>query len=532
MSAARSNGGLGRELERYVSALWSGKFQVEFGRADALRSAFHERQLLLPRVSDGVTSAERELAYARAAHAAAHVAFSKGPLAVGSLKPLQQVLVGLFEDARVEALAMRCFPGLRRLWAPFHELQAPNTSLAPLSAMLARLSRALFDASYADPASWINKARDAFPALELEASDPQHSRRLGNLLGNELGQMRLPFDAQRYVVEPAYRDDHSGLWERPPLPAKSVSPVPSPTPADSAREPSFVTTHAYAEWDYLIARARPAFCEVQEQPVLRSGHEPRPPAANAIARGVRQSLRRALHQPSHQRRQCEGPSLDLAAVVDAAAERRAGAAATLDVYQRPARRSEPRSVLVLLDLSESSNQLRGDGSRTTELTGACARLLCDSPLPALELAIDGFSSYGRKDVRYRRFKDFDEPAAAARQRLGELPAAGSTRLGVALRHASARLKSRRAADKLLLVVTDAEPADVDIYDARYLIEDARMAVSAAQRAGIIVFACCLQGGDSAVQRRIFGRQHGPLARLGDLPRRLDAAFSARSARHH
>jgi nitric oxide reductase NorD protein len=528
MSAARSNRGLGIALERYTSALWGGRFEVGCAQADAARSAFDGRSLLLPGLRDDPTNAERDLAYARAAHAAAHTAFSGPPQAVGSLKPLQQVLVALFEDARVEALAMKRFPGLRRLWAPFHELRTPPSRLAPLGVMLARLSRALFDAAYADPDSWIQKARDAFRALELEASGPQHARQLGNLLGNDLGQMRLPFDAGQYAVEPVYRDDHSGLWQHPPLPAKSVSPRPAQAPG-SAPEASSITTHTYSEWDYVIARARPTFCEVNEQQLSRSVTSL---SANqvpaAIARRIHQILRRALRQPSRDQRESEGPVLDLAAAVDAAAERRAGGPGAPSVYRRPTRRSKPRSALLLLDLSESSNAPLGDGSPAIDLVRACARLLCASSLPGLELAIDGFSSYGRRDVRYRCFKQFAEPPRAGLERLAQLSAAGSTRLGAALRHASARLKSRAPADKLLLVVTDADPADVDVYDARYLIEDARVAVEAARRAGVSVFACSFPGGDPVVQRLIFGRQLAPLARLEDLPQRLQAAFSARS----
>jgi nitric oxide reductase activation protein len=144
----------------------------------------------------------------------------------------------------------------------------------------------------------------------------------------------------------------------------------------------------------------------------------------------------------------------------------------------------------------------------------------------LALAIDGFCSYGRRDVRYTRLKDFEEPASRAGQ-LGPLTAAGSTRLGAAVRHATGRLTARRAGEKLLLVITDGEPADVDVYDERYLVEDARVAVEAARRAGIAVFGCCLPGGAAQVPQRVFGSERAPLARLAELPARLSAVLSRR-----
>jgi nitric oxide reductase NorD protein len=530
MTPAQHEHGARLVLERYLRALWGGAFEVRFAPVTAQRSAFDARALLLPRgFGAEPTSTELELARARAAHAAAHAAFSGPRFEVGSLKPLQRVLVSLFEDARVEALAMRRFPGLRQLWAPFHRTSV--TPFAQSAALFARLARALFDPSYSDPESWIQKARDAFWKLDCETAGSSSSRRLGNHLGNDLGQMRLAFAPREYVVEPVYRDDHSGLWEEPPVAAHGVSDAPSQTANESEPAPASPSTHAYPEWDYVIARERPAFCEVREQHAVCCASFARArPATTAAAQRLRASLRRALVVPSRQQRVHEGPVLDLAAAVDAVAELRAGQSSARAVFRREKRGSARVSALLLLDLSESSNALLADGHRGRELASACAELLCSAAPATLELAIDAFSSHGRKDVRYRRLKDFTEPAAAALARFSELGAAGSTRLGAALRHSSERLRARAAADKLLLVVTDADPADIDVYDDRYLVEDARAAVIAARRAGILVFACCLPGGSARVQRRIFGRQRAPLARVGDLPARLHAAFSARRRR--
>jgi hypothetical protein len=508
-----------RDLEQYLQALWGGRFRVRFADAQLPRGAFDEREQVLPAELEGAS----RLARARAAHAAAHAAFSGERFDVGSLKPLQQVLVSLFEDARVETLAMRRFPGLRRLWAPFHRATpSPN---APLSALLARLARALFDDAYADADAWIQKARALFWAAEPAAFTPQHSRRLGSLLGNDLGQMRLSLDARQYLAEPAYRDDHSGLWLIPPSPARAAEPAVQPAGGASS-PPSGSATHSYPEWDYVIGRERSAFCAVSDERAAPARTAtPLPPPAPLVRR-LRQNLRRALRVTQLQRRTSDGPLLDLNAVVEAAAERASQRSSALRVYRRPQRKPTSSSVILLLDLSESSNADLARGYSARELAAACARLLCAAPVPGVSLAIHGFSSYGRRDVRYTRFKDFSEPAAAVVERLGELHAAGSTRLGAAVRRAGAQLRSRVSASKLLLIVTDGDPADVDVYDAKYLVEDARAAVDGTRRLGIGVFACCLPGGEGPIQRRIFGRHRAPLERLQDLPARLQAAYSA------
>ncbi|WP_164107781.1 hypothetical protein, partial [Serratia marcescens] len=60
----------------------------------------------------------------------------------------------------------------------------------------------------------------------------------------------------------------------------------------------------------------------------------------------------------------------------------------------------------------------------------------------------------------------------------------STRLGAAIRHAGVDLAGQRSYRRLLLVVTDGEPSDIDIEDRRYLVEDARKAVQSLSRLGI------------------------------------------------
>ena len=79
--------------------------------------------------------------------------------------------------------------------------------------LLARLARALFDPDYADPDGFVNKGRALFAAELDRLDDISLSRRIGGLLDNDLGQMRVQFNARTYVVEPVYRDDGLGLWD-------------------------------------------------------------------------------------------------------------------------------------------------------------------------------------------------------------------------------------------------------------------------------------------------------------------------------
>ncbi|HET7539635.1 MAG TPA: VWA domain-containing protein, partial [Polyangiaceae bacterium] len=139
-----------------------------------------------------------------------------------------------------------------------------------------------------------------------------------------------------------------------------------------------------------------------------------------------------------------------------------------------------------------------------------------------DLAIHGFSSNGRHDIGYRRFKDFDDPYdERARARLAGMRAELSTRLGAALRHAGRALLTRKARRKLLLVVTDGEPSDIDVHDPKYLLFDAKQATIQNRRAGVTSYCLGLDPKAENSVSRIFGvRNYSLVDRLETLPQRL------------
>ena len=137
-------------------------------------------------------------------------------------------------------------------------------------------------------------------------------------------------------------------------------------------------------------------------------------------------------------------------------------------------------------------------------------------------AIHGFCSDGRHAVYYERFKDFDERYDdAVRERLGALHARLSTRMGAAVRHAGHLLAAQGTQRKLLLVVTDGAPADIDVFDDAYLAADAHRAVSELHAADIRSFCVSLDPHADEYARAVFGAHHYiVLDRVEQLPERL------------
>lgn len=467
------------------------------------------------------------------AHAAAHLCHSKHRFTRGSLKPIQIALVGLLEDARVERLACRGLPGLRRLWLSFHV--AEPTHGATFVVLLLRLARGLLDPGYADPHPWVEKCREQFERAWQGAAapgsiDPEALRSIASRLGNDIGQMRLQFNARDYVVEPPYRDDNAYLWLPPddavPQTQRVADALPPPpgegdepearaslvsAPAAEADDETLLARHRYPEWDRLAAAYRPDWCSVIEfSPPVAS------PDALARASGEHAALLARLQHVLHVHRrrervklraQVRGDDLDIEASLRSAIDRRSGHAPSDKVHMRVDHHPRSVAVLMLLDTSTSTGGRVGSTGPTVLELARDAAVLTGLTLEHAgdRCAIHGFCSNGRHEVRYESFKEFDEALdVRCLARLAGLRSRLSTRFGAALRHATAVLAAERSQQRLLLLITDGEPHDIDIFDRRYLIEDAQRSVREAARRGIGVFCVTLDASADAYVRDIFG----------------------------
>jgi nitric oxide reductase NorD protein len=551
-----------RILKAYATALW--------GRPPVLRSAVAPPGGQLARrvnISGGVVrvppvfrgvpkSALPPLFRACVAHATAHVALTRTRFPIGSLKPLQIALIGLVEDARVETLAMRAFAGLRRVWAPYHVAEPSGVITAPT--LLARLARALFDPDHSDPDGFVNKGRALFAAELDHLDDITLSRRIGGLLGNDLGQMRVQFNARTYIVEPVYRDDGLGLWDfgdraqpqdevvemivdaarlerrddadNPDRRREEAEPAPDATArarerAPDERGPVLAT---YPEWDCDAGTERPDWTTVRAAPVWPGDAGAIDTALDNIP-AVRSRIRRLVRGAKvgrHERlkRRSDGPELDLDAALDAAIALRADDLPDERVFRTMTRRKRDLTVTILLDVSESTrDRALTSGASVLDVERLAVAALAEA-LAALHdpFALRAFASAGREDVRVFCLKEFGEPyGAAVKARLAHLEPHLSTRLGTALRHTGAEIATVRSHRKLILVLTDGEPSDIDVVDPRDLVEDARRAVFGLRSRGIDVFGVTLDPSGAGSGAAVFGRsQHMPVRRLEDLPARL------------
>lgn len=223
----------------------------------------------------------------------------------------------------------------------------------------------------------------------------------------------------------------------------------------------------YDEWDCTMSGYKPRWTRVREI-TLKPSSASFVHSALENYYGLVSSLRRyfALLRPDRFRRfrrQEDGDQEDLDAVVEAWVDKKRGVAPSGGLYIRRDKRIRDVAVAFLLDLSDSTNQRLDSGKTILDVEKESVVIMAE----ALEVlgdkyAIFGFNSEGREKVNFYIVKEFFEDyTLEAKQRFGGLRSAGQTRLGAALRHTIRKLEKVEAAVRLLILLSDGRPYDVD-----------------------------------------------------------------------
>ncbi|MCB1735037.1 MAG: nitric oxide reductase activation protein NorD [Gammaproteobacteria bacterium] len=573
----------------------SGDFETRKG----LKPFIENFQVHLPDAYDAFRGIDGlDIYRATAAHCAAHMVYTRDPISGEELSQAQMRFIELFEDARVEYLAYSEFPGLRKLWLSFFttkpekddEYGKPHETMD----LMMRATRAIMDPDYSDAETAINEVAADFRAKL--AADP-YDKRLSWMAGinfyNRIVEIgRIPSVRVLSDWPIPYRDDNRYFWEFSEnmfetqgvdyLPSSQqtvrknvslmemINEIDSELKDDNPQEVWVLGTelfpyeddlentkswnetegvepvsepHHYAEWDYHVQLARPDWATVIERKQGRGNpdvmdeiltkHKP-------IASRIRHLIDAMQPQGIVRRRGYEeGEELDLNAAVRAMIDIRRGIMPDPRINIRISRHIRDLSIVVLMDLSESTNEKIGpisegeDGYEdqpsildlTREATGLLAWAI-DSI--GDNFAVHGFASDGRHDVQYYRFKDFEQPYDdEAKSRMAGMKGNLSTRMGAALRHAGWHLTQQNAQKRLVLLITDGEPADIDERDPQYLRHDAKKAVEDLAMQGVYTYCLTLDPNADRYVARIFGENNFSIVdHVERLPERLPNVFAA------
>lgn len=262
----------------------------------------------------------------------------------------------------------------------------------------------------------------------------------------------------------------------------------------------------YPEWDAPRQRYRPNHVRVAEiipraEDDAGDAEPPRLPLP-----GLGAALARIGVRYQHVRGRNKGEELDLDALIDLSVQRRSGHSSHENIYiaTEPSRRD--LSVLLLLDISRSTADRATDGLTVLQRHGAIAERLADAfERLGDRIAAYGFHSWGRERVRFVRIKAFDERASIAPERIAALMPSGLTRMGAAIRHATALLGAdRHHTHRLMVMLTDGFAYD-DGYEGAYARGDTAYALAEATAQGIA--SVCVNIGteqDDATLRELYG----------------------------
>jgi hypothetical protein len=572
-----------RRINMYLRALWARDFFMrptsgDFEAREGYRPYIADYLLHLPDAYDDWTAplppggggaggeGEKvpgiELYRATAAHCAAHIVETRVPISAEALNPMQMAVISVIEDARVETLAIRRFPGLKQLWCKLHT--ATPEMANSVGDYLNRLARALLDDSYEDDDAWIIEGRALFAAAQDKLDNNHTSWEIGVQLAHSVGAKKIAFNPRTDILSAPYRDDNRYFWEFEEFDfdkaasagyesvkqvrkyvsvMEMANEIDVETAGDDAEEIWVLGTELYpyenigdesggksfnelegkepmsdpfhySEWDYQIQLERPAWATVLEKRA-KAGEL-------AVIDGITAKYKREIHrmkflldamQPQgvqRIRKLEDGDEIDINAAIASFTDIRLGNQPDPRIMMRSVRKTRDFSILVLLDLSESTNEKVQDQEYSVrELTQQACVLLADAINKVGDpFAIHGFCSDGRHDVEYYRFKDFDQqwdegPKAKLAGMTGQL----STRMGAAIRHAGHHLKLQRSAKKLLIVITDGEPADIDVRDPQYLRYDTKKAVEEVAKFGVTTYCMSLDPRADNYVSRIFGQKN-------------------------
>jgi hypothetical protein len=578
-----------RKLNFYLRALWGRDFFLRPTGADYtdFRPYIEHRILHMPdAVDDYGTDEDKvaglELYRATAAHMAAHMCYTESPISAEQLSPAQMWFVGFLEDARVEYNATAEFPGLKTLWGQILRLTDEDKHPEhPAMLELEHIARMLLDETVTTDdeqvAEFVQRFHNEIPEKKDDNTYSWHmGMELFNLYSTRknvpslriLERIRIPYrDDNRYVWEFEEFDWASGA-EYIPMSQQQVrktvsviemaNEVDCELAGDDAQEIWVCATEMYPyedegvtfnemwgkepvsdpfhyqEWDYQIQLARPDWVTVYERRQKKGDPEDIEDILTAykpVAHRIKQIIDLLTPEGVQRVRGMEdGDELDINAAIDAMIAIRMGEQPNPRITMRNVLNNRDLSVVVLMDLSESTNEaMQGSDKTVLQLTREAATLVST----AIEgigdpFALHGFASDGRHDVQYYRFKDFNQHFDdEAKSRLAGMSGGLSTRMGGALRHAGHHLLKQPERRKLILLVTDGEPADIDERDPQHLRHDTKKAVEELYTKGVLTYCLTLDPNADNYVKRIFGENNYTIIDNVDrLPEKLPTLFAS------
>lgn len=536
-----------RKLGLYNQAFWKdSELLVPYSTEDQtnMLAYYNNEGMRLPDVYDDFVINNESNNYrvkginryrAMISHMQAHKLWGQSIIA-DNFSPPQRMAIECLEDSRVERLAMRKYPGLKKLWLSLHpvpvEGACDSETYSCIIYRLAMLSYAILnpDHGYSDP----DVLEFAAKFNQCMESGESSLKEVSGIAISFIARTRRQSDQlpkvffENSVIN--YRDDNRHLWiyieegdEEETFSDNNTS--------NKEDEINELPPRHYPEWDYLNDTYKPDWVSLYEN-LYRQGDASKIDDILQKHSGLAKRLKHILERlkPQNyvrQRYQEEGSELDLDIAIRSLIDYKCDIEPDPRINFSLEHDSRDVAVSILIDLSASVDE-KPEGSNQTilEISQESVALLAWS-IDQLgdKFAIAGFFSNTRHEVRYQHIKGYSESwGEESKARLAAIEAGLSTRMGAAIRHAGHYLENQKADKKIMLILTDGEPADVDVEDEQTLHEDTKQAVLEVKQNGIYPYAISLDPNADEYVNNIFGNQYTVIDNVEKLPEKLPKIF--------
>jgi nitric oxide reductase NorD protein len=283
------------------------------------------------------------------------------------------------------------------------------------------------------------------------------------------------------------------------------------------------------EWDWKAGVMCPDHCRILPMEAADAPPAELPAHLRRTARRLRAQFQQLMPARRWLRGRADGSEIDLEAYLRFAAERAGGRQVAAEGLYRDLRSgARDLACLLLADLSLSTDTWIDNHTRVIDVIRDSLHLFAESLAATGDrFGLYGFSSRKRDPVRFHRIKGFDQGySAVVRGRIQAIKPGYYTRMGAAIRHSRQLLDGQPAERRLLLLISDGKPNDLDRYEGRYGVEDTRRAVQEVRQAGIQPFCVTVDERGNDYLPYLFGSGgYLVIRRPQELPRKLPMLYA-------
>jgi len=283
------------------------------------------------------------------------------------------------------------------------------------------------------------------------------------------------------------------------------------------------------EWNWKKQVMQPDYCSLQQLIAADAKPCELPQSLKNTANQLRRQFQALTPTRHWLKGQQDGDELDMDAWVQLVSERNSTMPTSEHgLYRAQVNQERDLACLLLADLSLSTDAYVSNHTRIIDVIRD-SLLLFSEALTATgdSFALYGFSSLKRSNVRFHYIKGFEEKySGLVRGRITAIKPGYYTRMGAAIRQASSLLVQQKKRQRLLLILTDGKPNDLDQYEGRYGIEDTRVALLEAKKLGLRPFCVTIDTEASDYLPHLFGAGGYVVIRNPeDLPKELPLLYA-------